>query len=215
MLKTYCAAIATTILHLICCSLPVSAQESFDFSAFQQDPVRKVQQPPVGQQRRERKHSARKFQRLNDRSKTSFTNANSNSLRQYALDLLNADRKKHGSAPVLIDEGLNKVAQSYAEYLAESGFFGHIDPSGRNPQQRATLYGVTKEVSENLAWGSSNYQTPEELVLQAEKDMMAEPPNQDNHRSNIIDPRNKTVGIGVAVKGDKLVLVQEFSIRGN
>ncbi len=116
---------------------------------------------------------------------------------------------------MLRDEGLDKVAQAYAEYLAQSGFFGHVDPFGRNPQDRATLYGVTKRVSENLAWGSSNYQTPEALLSQSEHDMMAEPPNQMNHRYNIVNPRNRTVGVGVAIVGEKVILVQEFSTEGN
>lgn len=134
-------------------------------------------------------------------------------LRQYALDLVNKDRKKNGSPAVSMDSSLNTVAQAYADYLARSGFFGHVDPYGRNPQDRATLYGIRKPVSENLAWASSNYQTQKELLKQSEDDMMAEPPNQMNHRYNILDPNNKVVGIGVAVLGEKVVLVQEFSSR--
>lgn len=189
------------------CFIPsISAPSTFDFSAFQKDPL------PSSQENFARltKSKGQNYRRSN-RHQSNFKNADLNSLRQFAFNLVNKDRDKHHSPPVQYDEGLSKVAQAYAEYLAQSGFFGHIDPFGRNPQDRATLYGVTKPVAENLAWGSSNYQRPEDLLSQAEKDMMAEPPNQMNHRFNIVNPRNRSVGVGVAINGDKVVLVQEFS----
>lgn len=133
-------------------------------------------------------------------------------LKQYAFELINKDRARHGSPPLKLDQGLSKVAQSYAEYMAKTGFFGHIDPTGKNPQDRANIYGIYAPVSENLAWASSSHDSPSKLLKQSQADMMAEPPNQKNHRYNIVTPENRSVGVGVARIGDKVVLVQEFSI---
>lgn len=129
----------------------------------------------------------------------------------FALDLVNKDRANFGSASVQMNAKLNQVAQAYAEYLLRSGFFGHVDPFGRNPQDRARLYGIYAGVSENLAWESSNFENPDVMISRAEQSMMAEPPQQMNHRFNILNPRSRYVGIGIARDGDKVVMVQEFT----
>jgi uncharacterized protein YkwD len=127
------------------------------------------------------------------------------------LDLVNNDRARNGSPPLQESPALSHVAQVYAEYLLRTGFFGHVDPFGRTPQQRAAYMGVTAPVSENLAWESSSYEQPDALLRRAESGMMNEPPNQPNHRYNILNPESAYVGIGVAHAGEKVVIVQEFS----
>ncbi len=129
----------------------------------------------------------------------------------YMLQLVNNDRRKAGSPPVSADAKLDHVAQVYADYLLKTGFFGHVDPFGRNPQDRANLFGINASVAENLAWESSNFEGPGVLIERAEESMMAEPPNQMNHRYNILNPKSKYVGIGVARAGDKILMVQEYT----
>lgn len=136
---------------------------------------------------------------------------NSSGFTDFMIGLVNQDRSNYGSAPVQMNAKLNRVAQDYAEYLLQSGFFGHVDPFGRNPQDRARLYGIQAGVSENLAWESSNFENPDVMINHAEQSMMAEPPNQMNHRFNILNPRSRFIGIGVARAGDKVVMVQEFT----
>jgi uncharacterized protein YkwD len=109
------------------------------------------------------------------------------------------------------NQKLDNLAQLYANYLLRTGFFGHIDPFGRNPQDRANLYGINAGISENLAWESSNYESPNIMIQRAEQSMMSEPPNQMNHRFNILNPESHYIGIGVAKSGDKVLMVQEFT----
>ncbi len=129
----------------------------------------------------------------------------------YMLNLVNNDRLQSGSAPVEEAPKLQHLAQIYAEYLLNTGNFAHVDRFGRTPQDRANLYGIRAGVSENLAWQSSNHDAPTKLVQRAESSMMAEPANEMNHRYNILNPRSRYIGIGVAKAGDKVLMVQEFS----
>jgi uncharacterized protein YkwD len=129
----------------------------------------------------------------------------------YLFKLVNEDRQKNGSDQLQKNRKLDTLAQSYADYMLRSGFFGHVDPFGRSPQDRARLFGINGGVSENLAWESSNFENAAILIRRAEDSMMKEPAGQLNHRYNILDPDSKYIGIGVARAGDRVMIVQEFS----
>lgn len=132
-------------------------------------------------------------------------------LGQFMLALVNRDRQQAGSETLVESPRLSRLAQDYAEYMLRNGSFAHVDPAGRNPQDRAALHGINVRVSENLAWQMSNFEEPEILIKRAQASMMAEPPNEMNHRYNILNPRSRFIGIGVARQGDKIMIVQEFS----
>jgi uncharacterized protein YkwD len=138
-------------------------------------------------------------------------NASQTNYSSYLLNLVNHDRQNQGSPTIEENSKLDHLAQVYADYLMRSGTFGHVDPFGRTPQDRANLFGVNGGVSENLAWESSNYEDRAALVNRAEAGMMNEPPNQMNHRYNILNPESKYIGLGIAMEGDKVIVVQEFT----
>jgi len=137
--------------------------------------------------------------------------SNENTFSSYMLSLVNEDRHEHGSPALEENSKLDHLAQVYADYLLRSGFFGHLDPFGRSPQDRAALFGVKTGVSENLAWESSNFEDAPVLIRRAETGMMNEPAKQLNHRYNILNPESRFIGIGVARSGDKVLMVQEFA----
>lgn len=129
----------------------------------------------------------------------------------FMLSLINKDRQTAGAAPVQESAALSKLAQKYAEYLLRTGHFNHVDKEGRNPQQRALSMGVKADVAENLAYQMSSSESVNDLLKEAEKEMMAEPRGVFNHRHNITKPTHKFVGIGVAQADDTVILVQEFT----
>lgn len=131
-------------------------------------------------------------------------------LEKLMLTLINQDRTKEGAASVSDNSTLSKLARSYAEYMLEKGNFSHVDPDGRDPQARAAQAGIKCGVFENLAFNTRGI-PDRDGVVQAEAKMMAEPPDQKNHRYNILLPTHKYVGCGVARNGQKLLMVQEFS----
>jgi uncharacterized protein YkwD len=134
------------------------------------------------------------------------------SLESYGLDLVNADRSREGKVPPLrMHPGLQKLARDYAQYMLERHHFAHVDAEGRDPMDRAKLRGIRAPVFENLAFQSFGWGNDRQMVDAAEKSMMNEPPNQKNHRGNILSPAHHYVGIGVARNNEALYMVQEFT----
>lgn len=133
------------------------------------------------------------------------------SYQSFVLSLINQDRARNRVRPVAQSAQLSRVAQMYADYLLRTGSLAHVDRFGRNPQDRAALFGITADVSENLAYEMSTSDEPQALLQQAQAGMMNEPRNQINHRFNILNPQSRFVGIGVAQRGDEIVVVQEFA----
>ncbi len=107
-------------------------------------------------------------------------------------------RAQHGLAPVKRDGNLDKVAQNWANHLAQ------IDELNHRPQF------WTKYPAYLNRGGSEN-------ILQAWKDYSAHDLvqiwyNSPGHRANMLSPKAKTLGVGLKVRSDgKLYAVQNFA----
>jgi uncharacterized protein YkwD len=130
---------------------------------------------------------------------------------KYMIELINHDRGLSGRAAIQSNAALTAMARAYASDLAARGFFGHVDPDGNDPQARAKSHGISHGVFENIAFQGGSESGYRQLQMM-DNIMMSEPPNQVNHRSNILDPNHATVGVGVirAANG-RLYAVEEFS----
>ncbi len=138
---------------------------------------------------------------------------------RYAIDLINKDRQDNGASAVHMNSALTAMARSMAKDMIQRNFMNHTDPDGRGPQERAEASGISRKgpadhnggVYENLSFNVSPTETPSQAVRICEQRMMAEPKDQENHRYNILMPRHVSVGVGVAIRGPKVTMVQEFS----
>lgn len=143
----------------------------------------------------------------------SMDNTPTSTLESHGIDLVNNDRRNNGGLPSLqANTKLTELARKYAEYLLATRSFAHVDQSGLNPVDRATRAGIVCSIRENLgmqarAPGKSDM----ELMTAAEKAMMDEPPNQENHRGNILCTNGKAIGVGVARNAKTLILVHEIA----
>ena len=124
---------------------------------------------------------------------------------------VNRDRAANGSRPIRLDAQLSKLARDYAEYMMHKKFFAHLDPQGRNPEDRAHAAGIASSVYENISWASRDGRSDLGRLEESEADMMDEPRNQQNHRSNILGTTHGAVGIGIARNGGKIFMVQEYT----
>lgn len=108
------------------------------------------------------------------------------SARTTVLDLVNQERAKVGCSPVTTSASLTALAQDFSEDMAARDFFGHTDPDGATPWDRAAEAGVQGLGGENIARGQADAQAVMDAWM-----------NSDGHRANILNCDYKTLGVGV------------------
>ena len=125
-------------------------------------------------------------------------------LRAKLLTLTNAERAKVGLAPLVLDDKLNQVAQYHSDDMAKRNYFGHGDPDGLGPQERATKFGFTDPVGENIAAAQSAEGAHNGLYWSA------------GHRANMLGKGWGRVGFGIAKssKDTTMLVTENFSIPG-
>ncbi len=133
-------------------------------------------------------------------------------LEDQMFELVNKDRALNGREPLRRSKKLNELAAIYARRLVNDGFYGHVDPEGRSAQVRMQEFGIHfLKMGENIArFGRNGKRNDTQQVDHCEEAMMAEPPDQKNHRGNILNPAFRFVGIGMGRTDAKLSMVQEF-----
>ena len=121
---------------------------------------------------------------------------------EEVLELLNLERAQHDLSPVVANPQLTKAAEDFGCRMIAGKFFAHRDPeSGDGPAERAVKASYRfYSVGENLAAGPSS-------ASEVMKLWMESPP----HRSIILDPTWREVGIAVRTGGEHSIYwVQEF-----
>ena len=109
------------------------------------------------------------------------------------MALANRDRahfvEESGHAPPLIwDERLWQVAKGHAEDMCARDYFDHVTPEGLSPNDRAELLGFDFSVAENIVLGPNS---PNNHFRWMDE------PTCTGHRGNILNPKNRRVGIAV------------------
>jgi uncharacterized protein YkwD len=121
--------------------------------------------------------------------------ANVPAVRAAVLCLINRVRAEHGEAPLVTNADLERAAEEHSQELVADDYFAHVSPSGLTPVQRIEDTGYVPGPSfgyvlgENLAWGTLNLATPEQIV----QAWVASP----GHLANILESQYKDTGIGV------------------
>lgn len=106
------------------------------------------------------------------------------------FSLVNKERNKLGIPELIWNEKIAMISQSYATYMWENHYFGHIALDG-------------KDVGDRLKEGKINYSAAGEnlalapTVISAEGGLM----NSQGHKDNILNTEFKKVGIGVMDNG--------------
>jgi hypothetical protein len=107
------------------------------------------------------------------------------------VERTNAERARHGLAPLTTDARLAAAAQAHSADMVRRGFFAHENPDGKQVWDRAVAAGYAyRKVAENIAAGQ---RTAEEVV----HGWMESP----GHRANILDRDLTQIGVGRAEGG--------------
>lgn len=108
-------------------------------------------------------------------------------------------RRTRSLIPVVPSDELTAAAQLHACALSAAGMFQHVGPDGSGPMARVLAAGCRPSfVAENLALGQRD---PAEVV----EGWMG----SSGHRQNLLSPRARAIGLGVAAtpKGPLWVMV--------
>ncbi|MFE7749282.1 CAP domain-containing protein [Streptomyces sp. NPDC057428] len=120
------------------------------------------------------------------RTATAPSSPASTSAQAAVLALVNEERAKVGCSPVTRSAPLTALAQDFSEDMAARDFFGHTDPDGATPWDRAAAAGVEGLGGENIARGQADAQAVMDAWM-----------SSDGHRANILNCDYTTLGVGV------------------
>ncbi|GIF02946.1 CAP domain-containing protein [Actinoplanes siamensis] len=116
------------------------------------------------------------------------------------VKLTNAERTAHGCAALKVDNRLIAAARGHSAYMAQTGSFSHTGRGGSNFVARERAAGYQKPSAENIAWG-----------YRSGKDVVSAWMKSPGHRTNILNCKSKTVGVGVVYsRGGAPYVTQDF-----
>ncbi|MGW6616091.1 CAP domain-containing protein [Streptomyces erythrochromogenes] len=101
------------------------------------------------------------------------------------VTLVNQERAQAGCGPVRANPPLAALAGAFSKDMAARGFFGHDDPEGNTPWDRAAKAGLSGLGGENIARGQGDA----ESVMRAWM-------NSPGHKANILNCEFRTLGVG-------------------
>jgi uncharacterized protein YkwD len=109
--------------------------------------------------------------------------------------LINQERAKVGLNALTAEYHLQAAADHHSTDMIQADYFDHTSPSGETAAANVLNTGYVPPdsaytIGENLAWGTLELSTPAEIVAA----WMRSP----GHRANILDPRYRQTGLGVA-----------------
>lgn len=116
---------------------------------------------------------------------------------EQILPAINALRAAARRSPLLADAALTKAAAARAGALCQSSIARHIDARGEGPLERARAAGYRGAfLAENLAIAPS--------LSRAHENLLGSP----SHRENLLSPRARRFGLGVATRPDRVCAVE-------
>ncbi|MEU4354197.1 CAP domain-containing protein [Streptomyces virginiae] len=101
------------------------------------------------------------------------------------VTLVNQERARAGCGPIRANPPLAALAGAFSKDMATRGFFGHDDPDGNTPWDRAARAGLSGLGGENIARGQGDAGS----VMKAWM-------NSPGHKANILHCEFRTLGVG-------------------
>ncbi|WP_163264016.1 CAP domain-containing protein [Chelativorans alearense] len=128
-------------------------------------------------------------------------------LRRASLAFVNEERARQDLPGLKLTTPINAAAQVHAEDMARRDFYSHRSPQGQDvaDRYRANGGGLWDIIAENIA-SCIACRAPTEQLREFHAGWMRSP----GHRRNILDPRVKSFGFGIASAGGRLYAVQAF-----
>lgn len=104
--------------------------------------------------------------------------------------LVTVARAAAGCGPVRVERRLATAARLHSEDMARQSYFSHTSLDGRSPWDRIKAQGYTEGSAENIAAGYSTAAAVMDGWM-----------NSPGHRANILDCKNRAIGVGIGRGG--------------
>ena len=151
-------------------------------------------------------------QNQSDRPPPALTQSDRDTLREYALKLINDARTAEGINSLTFDD--NAAAQSHADQSMAHCTRGHWGPDGMKPYMRYTLAGGEQYSAENVFAIDFCPDDPDQYALESPTEQIDFAMylflNSPGHRQNILNPHHRNVGIGISYRRPTIWFVQLF-----
>lgn len=123
------------------------------------------------------------------------------------FELINAERRRRGRGPLVLDASLVRMARYHSQNMARQDFFNHVDRDGLDLTGRAQVLGVRgwRALGENIAY-NQGYQDPSAFAV--ERWMIS-----DKHRENILNGEFTHAGLGIARAADGRIFFTQVFMR--
>jgi uncharacterized protein YkwD len=134
--------------------------------------------------------------------------ASATSDERRAFDLVNAERRANGEAPLVWDAELTRMARMHSEKMARQNFFNHAGPDGQGLRERSQASGIVgfRALAENLAYNKG--------FADAASCAVTGWMHSAGHRENILNAQFTRAGIGIARTADgRVYFTQVFIAR--
>lgn len=118
---------------------------------------------------------------------------------EYGLSLVNAERTRHGLAPLVLDKDLCNIANYRSAYMERTNYFEHfLDGSALSDSVSSLYYGRRTTAGENIY---CNYSTDGNALNSSVQNSVLRGFNRylqsTGHYQNMMDTAYKKIGIGI------------------
>jgi uncharacterized protein YkwD len=138
------------------------------------------------------------------------TTSNTTDLRQHLHEEVNNRRTERGLPSLEQSALLHNVALYHSQDMVNNSYFAHTGPNGETVKQRYSSFDVSCEGGENI-WLSTDVAAANDESEMA-KTIVDAWMNSPGHRENLLHPRWRTEGFGIAtgvVEGEESILVTQ------
>lgn len=127
---------------------------------------------------------------------SSKTTLNINDLERKVLSLINNIRRTNGLQELTWNDQVAGIARTHSTNMAEKTFFSHRGFDGLMVDDRADAAGLGRwrAIGENIAF-NRGYSKPSDFAVECWM-------KSQSHRENLLNPRWKETGIGIAEADD-------------
>jgi uncharacterized protein YkwD len=126
-------------------------------------------------------------------------------LEHKIYSLINSERINRNIKPLVVDEGLAKIARDHSQDMVNRKFFNHVNPDGNTARDRLRRggYKCTKASGENIF--QNNLGSLEKIATTTVQGWM----RSSGHRQNVLQRSYVKTGVGAAIAANGEVFITQ------